>query len=91
MINFDPPADSDTYVHRIGRTGRAGAKGLGITLVAPTEHRDVTRIAASLGLEHSLAAPGHQHRAHAAPAAANRGRPRRRGRQSRRRSRGRAY
>ena len=91
VINFDPPADSDTYVHRIGRTGRAGAKGLGITLVAPTEHRDVTRIAASLGLEHSLVAPGHQHRAHATPAAANRGRPRRRGRQSRRRSRGRAY
>ena len=35
VINFDPPADSDTYVHRIGRTGRAGANGIGITLVAP--------------------------------------------------------
>src|SRR5207248_10646250 len=56
VINFDPPADSETYVHRIGRTGRAGAKGVGITLVAPTEHRDVTRIAASLGLEPSLRA-----------------------------------
>ena len=33
VINFDPPADSDTYVHRIGRTGRAGRRGVGITLV----------------------------------------------------------
>ena len=27
VINFDPPADSETYVHRIGRTGRAGRYG----------------------------------------------------------------
>ena len=33
VINFDPPADSETYVHRIGRTGRAGRTGIGITLV----------------------------------------------------------
>src|SRR5437588_3782338 len=50
VINFDPPADSETYVHRIGRTGRAGAKGIGVTLVAPAEHRDVGRLAATLGL-----------------------------------------
>jgi ATP-dependent RNA helicase RhlE len=54
VINFDPPADGETYVHRIGRTGRAGAKGVGITLVAPAEHRDVSRIATRLGLEHGL-------------------------------------
>ena len=39
VINFDPPADSESYVHRIGRTGRAGAKGIGVTLVAPDEQR----------------------------------------------------
>ncbi len=54
VINFDPPADGETYVHRIGRTGRAGAKGIGITLVAPAEHRDVSRLATRLGLEHGL-------------------------------------
>ena len=54
VINFDPPADSDTYVHRTGRTGRAGAKGIGVTLVAPDQHRDVGQIAAKLGLEHGL-------------------------------------
>jgi ATP-dependent RNA helicase RhlE len=54
VINFDPPADSETYVHRIGRTGRAGAKGIGITLVGPSERRDVSQIATRLGLEHGL-------------------------------------
>ena len=33
VTDFDPPADGETYVHRIGRTGRARAKGIGITLV----------------------------------------------------------
>jgi superfamily II DNA/RNA helicase len=54
VINFDPPADSETYVHRIGRTGRAGATGVGITLVAPSERGDVRQLAGKLGLEHGL-------------------------------------
>ncbi len=54
VINFDPPADSETYVHRIGRTGRAGRKGTGITLLTPDEHRDVAGLAAQLGLDHYL-------------------------------------
>jgi superfamily II DNA/RNA helicase len=54
VINFDPPADGETYVHRIGRTGRAGAKGIGITLVAPAERRDVGQLAQKLGLDHGL-------------------------------------
>ncbi len=54
VINFDPPADSDTYVHRIGRTGRAGATGVGITLVAPSERGDVRQLAGKLGLDHGL-------------------------------------
>ncbi|HEY1515554.1 MAG TPA: DEAD/DEAH box helicase [Solirubrobacteraceae bacterium] len=54
VINFDPPADSETYVHRIGRTGRAGRTGIGITLISPDQHRDVSKLAAQLGLEHGL-------------------------------------
>jgi superfamily II DNA/RNA helicase len=54
VINFDPPLDSETYVHRIGRTGRAGAKGIGITLVAPAERHDVSKLATTLGLDHGL-------------------------------------
>jgi ATP-dependent RNA helicase RhlE len=63
VINFDPPIDSESYVHRIGRTGRAGAKGVGVTLVAPHEHGDVVRMAAKLGLDHGLAASGGEDRA----------------------------
>ena len=54
VINFDPPQDSETYVHRVGRTGRAGATGVGITLVSPDQRRDVAQIAGELELEHGL-------------------------------------
>jgi ATP-dependent RNA helicase RhlE len=54
VINFDPPTDTETYVHRVGRTGRAGAKGIGITFVGPGEHRDVGKLADTLGLDHGL-------------------------------------
>ncbi|HEX5755803.1 MAG TPA: ATP-dependent RNA helicase DbpA [Arenimonas sp.] len=43
VINFDLPSDVDTYVHRIGRTGRAGRSGLALTLCTP---RDVPRAGA---------------------------------------------
>jgi ATP-dependent RNA helicase RhlE len=72
VINFDPPADGETYVHRIGRTGRAGAKGIGITLVGPGERRDVSAMAARLGLEHGLRGPGTEHASPAAPPRPNR-------------------
>ena len=39
VVNFDVPSASDAYVHRIGRTGRAGREGVAITLVEPREHR----------------------------------------------------
>jgi ATP-dependent RNA helicase RhlE len=54
VINFDPPADGDTYVHRIGRTGRAGRTGIGITLHSPEQRHDITKLAGHLGLDHDL-------------------------------------
>jgi superfamily II DNA/RNA helicase len=71
VINFDPPADSETYVHRVGRTGRAGAKGVGVTLVAPDEHHDMERLVARLGLRHGLA--GGPRSRHQSPVSANPG------------------
>jgi len=49
VINFDPPEDDKGYVHRIGRTARAGRSGSGITLVLPEQRADVSRVAARLG------------------------------------------
>jgi ATP-dependent RNA helicase RhlE len=51
VINFDPPADREGYVHRIGRTGRAGRTGVGITFFGSEHHRDVEKIADQLRLK----------------------------------------
>jgi ATP-dependent RNA helicase RhlE len=45
VINFDPPEEPDVYTHRVGRTGRAGKGGIGITLVLPDQQADVSRVA----------------------------------------------
>jgi ATP-dependent RNA helicase RhlE len=39
VFNYDVPFNAEDYVHRIGRTGRAGASGLAVTLVAPSDTR----------------------------------------------------
>lgn len=39
VFNFDVPFNAEDYVHRIGRTGRAGASGLAVTLVSPSDNR----------------------------------------------------
>ncbi len=39
MVNYDVPTSAEAYVHRIGRTGRAGREGVAITLAEPREHR----------------------------------------------------
>jgi ATP-independent RNA helicase DbpA len=43
VVNYDVASDADAHVHRIGRTGRAGARGLALTLATP---RDAPRLAA---------------------------------------------
>ena len=39
VVNFDLPQDNEYYIHRVGRTGRAGKKGLAITLVSGGKQR----------------------------------------------------
>ncbi len=46
VVNFDVPSSPDAYVHRIGRTGRAGREGVAITLAEAREHRLLRNIEA---------------------------------------------
>lgn len=39
VVNYEVPNHHEDYVHRVGRTGRAGAKGTAITFIAPGEER----------------------------------------------------
>jgi superfamily II DNA/RNA helicase len=51
VVNFEVPTSLDTYVHRVGRTGRAEAEGRALTLVAPEERRSLAAIERAFGLE----------------------------------------
>jgi len=44
VINYDLPDDAENYVHRIGRTGRAGEEGHAVTLATPTQSHDIKKI-----------------------------------------------
>jgi len=59
VINYDLPDESENYVHRIGRTGRAGLKGHAITFAAPDEGGDIRDIEKLMGLSLKVASlPG---------------------------------
>ena len=44
VFNYDLPDDPEVYVHRVGRTGRAGKTGLAISLVTPSEKRKISAV-----------------------------------------------
>jgi ATP-dependent RNA helicase RhlE len=49
VVNFDVPADPDSYIHRVGRTARAEATGSAFTFVSPEEEPDLAAIERILG------------------------------------------
>ena len=55
VINHDLPVVPETYVHRVGRTGRAGATGQALSLVAPAEMADLAAAEALTGVAMSVA------------------------------------
>ncbi len=58
VINFDAPADEKAYVHRVGRTARAGRGGDGITFVTSEQRGEIGRMAGKLELHAEFAAAG---------------------------------
>jgi superfamily II DNA/RNA helicase len=62
VVHFDPPNDHKDYLHRSGRTARAGARGTVVALVEPHQARDVARLHAAASVEPVTASVrgGHQ-------------------------------
>ncbi|MFJ6722570.1 DEAD/DEAH box helicase [Streptomyces sp. NPDC091259] len=50
VVNVDPPTDPKDYLHRGGRTARAGESGSVVTLVTPNQRRDMTRLMQAAGI-----------------------------------------
>ncbi|MBX9422419.1 DEAD/DEAH box helicase [Streptomyces lateritius] len=50
VVNVDPPTDHKDYLHRGGRTARAGESGSVVTLVTPNQRRDMTRLMTAAGI-----------------------------------------
>ena len=61
VVHFDPPADHKDYLHRSGRTARAGADGVVLSLVIPAQVREVSRLHERAGVTAKTHAvtPGH--------------------------------
>ncbi len=55
VINFDIPAQSEDYVHRVGRTGRAGERGVAVTFVCGDQMREMKGMTRELRLENQFA------------------------------------
>jgi ATP-dependent RNA helicase RhlE len=50
VINYDLPGDAESFIHRVGRTGRAGGRGVATTLFARHQHSDLVQLERRLGL-----------------------------------------
>jgi superfamily II DNA/RNA helicase len=61
VVHFDPPADHKDYLHRSGRTARAGASGLVLSLLLPEQQRDAARLHGLAGVTPTTTwvRPGH--------------------------------
>ena len=62
VVHVDPPAEHKAYLHRSGRTARAGAEGVVVTMMTPDQVRDVKELTrmAKIGPVVTRVAPGHE-------------------------------
>ena len=54
VIHYDPPSDAKTYVHRSGRTARAGESGMVVSLVLWNEELEVRKLLRRLGMKQPI-------------------------------------
>jgi superfamily II DNA/RNA helicase len=81
VVHYDLPADAKDYLHRAGRTGRAGADGMVVTLATPAQRATAEKLVASLGADITVSSPGNGSSRPASPVRRGAARPpRRRGR-----------
>ena len=59
VVNFDFPKTIDDYIHRIGRTGRAGREGLALTLVNASDDRKLLKALIKVMRESNQVVPAH--------------------------------
>ncbi len=57
VIHYDPPEDHKTYIHRSGRTARAGQGGVVLSLVQPNQRKDTSRLQRHVGLDEPMVEP----------------------------------
>lgn len=57
VIHYDPPEDHKAYVHRSGRTARAGAEGIVVSIVQPGQKNDFNKMQRAIGLDEPFTAP----------------------------------
>jgi superfamily II DNA/RNA helicase len=57
VVHFDPPEDDKTYLHRSGRTARAGAQGVVVSFVRDNNRKDVKTLQRDLGLPQVVTVP----------------------------------
>jgi superfamily II DNA/RNA helicase len=57
VIHYDPPAESSTYVHRSGRTARAGDSGTVVSLLEGSQKKDARKLQRAIGLDEPLTDP----------------------------------
>jgi superfamily II DNA/RNA helicase len=75
VVHFDPPADATDYVHRSGRTGRAGADGIVVSLLGRDHLAGARRLQRQLGLAREVVSPQVSALPTVADSALNRHRP----------------
>ena len=71
VVNYDIPEDPDTYLHRIGRTGRAGNKGIAISLVTRAEEKRIKMFERAIGKRIERIRPSEMERVERIPLASH--------------------